>query len=158
MLHTVSGCSISNDKLLPFNPLTFSLTLLFSSHYLYSLFDMYLYRHCWLSMRRSNVVDVSLLSKLIDSWMQYNTFADCVIRSMLMIIECAKKSQSEWKTRIKHPMYVGVPNIFLNEMCVCRMYRVRNSTQNLQRKFRSKTGYIVVRISSPFYSDCPRFF
>ena len=74
--------------------------------------------------------------------MQYNIFADCVICSMLMTIEWAKKSQSEWKTLIKHPMYVGVPNIFLNEMCVCRMYIVRNSNHIIRIHkdfFRSET-------------------
>ena len=36
-------------------------------------------------------------------------------------------------------MYVGVPKIFQNEMCVRRMYRVRNSTDN--NKFKMKFTY-----------------
>ena len=40
---------------------------------------------------------------------------------------------------IKHSMYVGVPKIFQNEMCVRRMYRVRNSTDN--NKFKMKFTY-----------------
>ena len=30
---------------------------------------------------------------------------------------------------INHPMYVDVSNIFLNEMCVRKMYIVRNSNR-----------------------------
>ena len=38
---------------------------------------------------------------------------------------------------IKHPIHVSVPNIFLNKMCIQRMYIFRNSIQNneLEIKF-----------------------
>ena len=54
---------------------------------------------------------------------------------------------------IKHSMYVGVPNIFLNEMCVHRMYRVSNSIQNLQRFF-SKQNRIVVQMEPGILPSC----
>ena len=38
-------------------------------------------------------------------------------------------------------MYVGVPNIFLNEMCVRRMYRVRNSNRIYTDFFRNEISY-----------------